>query len=562
MKIIPIFIPHAGCPYRCIYCDQYKISGFVKTPSVKEVKSNIERNLKTIPNDERVEIGFFGGTFTLLKESLQQRYLDALYPYIRNKRIAGIRMSTHPEAVTTKAMKLFKKNGGCLVELGVQSLDREVLRRSNRVMDFSMIKKAASIIKRSGLDFGVQVMLGLPGDTLTKSIKTAGLLIALKPKVARIYPAVVLKGTGLGELFAKDRYRPLSMEDAIEWSSRISDIFEKGGVRVIRIGLHPSRDLDSKETVLGGPYHPSFGEMVRARQMRNRIINILGQKKIPNRKAIEIHAPKRLFSLISGHKGLEKRYLEDFYGAPVCLRLLDKSIWRSCITIKVKDIRRDIAIINPRMPMMAKIRLKKMGYCIAEVPFHPKLAGPVKGHPDMMLFCHGKRVIYEPRLEKIAGLLRDNGYECVMGQKIESCRYPKDILYNACSIGKSIICYEGKVERHIGNLKAKFIKVRQGYVKCSIVPVNEEYLITSDKSINKAWDKALLVKPGYIKLPGYKTGFIGGVSGIHGNKIFFTGSLRRHPDGELIREYVENKGKKIIELYSGQLYDVGSILFF
>ena len=493
MKIIPIFIPHAGCPYRCIYCDQHKISGALKIPSEKDIKFVIDRNLNTIPKRERVELAFFGGTFTLLPEKLQQKYLEVVSPYVKNKKIAGIRMSTHPEAVTEKSIKLFKKMGGCLVELGIQSLDREVLKKCSRPVDFSTIKNASRIIKKSGLDLGVQVMLGLPGDTLLKSIKTAEELIKLKPKTARIYPTLVIKGTALAELFKKGKYKPLSLEQAIEWSAKVCDAFESSGVRVIRIGLHPSKYLNSKGVVLSGPYHQRFGQMARSAQA---------------------------------------------WGKP-------------------------IAVIDPRMPAKAKLRLKQMGYYVIEVPLHPKLAGPVKGHPDMMLFSFAKKVIYEPHLEKIAGLLRDNGYVCIKGERIESKKYPKDIIYDACSLGKSIIRYDGKIEKHIENLNAKFIKVKQGYTKCSIAPVDDKAIITSDKSIKDIWGKnALLVKSGNIKLPGYDTGFIGGASGVHKDRVFFIGSLKSHPDGLAIRDFIERRGKKTVELYDGPLYDVGSILFF
>ncbi|MDP2911089.1 MAG: radical SAM protein, partial [Candidatus Omnitrophota bacterium] len=275
MKIIPIFIPHAGCPYRCIYCDQHMISGVAKAPSIKEIKSLIDRNLKTIPKGERVEAAFFGGTFTLLPENLQEKYLGAVYPYVKNKKISGIRMSTHPEAVTEKSTKLFKKMGGCLVELGVQSLDKTVLKKANRLIDFKTIKNAADVIKKHKLDLGVQVMLGLPGDTLEKSISTARKLLELKPKTARIYPVIVLKGTGLGDLFKRGKYKPLSMEDAIEWSGRVADVFEKRGVKVIRIGLHPSKYLNSKGVVLSGPYHPRFGQMARSAQVWRKLIAVI-----------------------------------------------------------------------------------------------------------------------------------------------------------------------------------------------------------------------------------------------------------------------------------------------
>jgi len=567
VKIIPIFIPHAGCPYRCIYCDQRKISGKLNLTTPEEIKSIIDRNLRTIPESERIEVAFFGGTFTLLPESLQEKYLQAVYPYVKSKKISGVRMSTHPEAISEKSMRLFKKMGGCLVELGVQSLDKAVLKKANRSMDFKTIKKAADIIKKHKLDLGVQVMLGLPGDTLEKSINSAQRLLELKPKTARIYPAVVLKGTGLGTLFKKGKYRPLSMEDAIEWSSKVCDVFEKGGVKVIRIGLHPSEELNSKAVIFAGPYHSSFGEMARSRQMRHRIMDSLGPGRVLNRKAIEICASKDMFNFISGHKGSERKYLEDFYGVPIHLTGEPDGSPVRWTTVKIKDTRKDIAVVDPRMPGKAKLRLKQMDYYVMEVPLHPKLAKPVQGHPDMMLFSYGKKVIYEPYLEKIVEILRDNGYECVKGEGIKSSKYPEDVIYDAASIGKSIIRYGGKIEKNIENLKAEFIRVKQGYVKCSIVRVDDESIITSDKGIKDKWvgvvtGHTLLVKPGHVKLPGYKTGFIGGSSGTHKDRVFFTGSLKNHPDGELIREFVEHRGKKVVELSSGKLYDVGSILFF
>ena len=209
-----------------------------------------------------------------------------------------------------------------------------------------------------------------------------------------------------------------------------------------------------------------------------------------------------------------------------------------------------------------------MGYYVTEVPPHPRLAKSVRGHPDMTLFSYGKKVIYEPHLGKIAELLKNNGYECIRGESIKSKEYPNDIIYDAASIGESIIRYNGRVEKNIETLKAKFIKVKQGYVKCSVVPIDEKHIITSDKgiydqcSVGAVSDRHLLIRPGYVKLPGYKTGFIGGSSGSHKDKVFFTGSLKNHPDGKLMREFIEKKGKKVVELSGGKLYDAGTILFF
>ncbi len=566
MKIIPIFIPHAGCPYKCVYCDQRKISGARSMPAVREIQSIIKRNLKTIHKGEKVEVAFFGGTFTFLPADLQEKYLDAVQPFSKT-----LRMSTHPEAVCSKAMARFKKKGGRMVELGIQSLDKEVLKKIKRETSLDSVKDAARCIKKAGLRLGVQIMLGLPGDNLQKSIYTAKKLIKLKPETARIYPTLVIKGTGLARQYKKGKYKPLSLEHAIAQAAIITDIFERSDVRVIRIGLHPSRDLDSKATMLAGPYHPAFGEMVRSRQMRNKIIGAIKDKYVANRSRIEIHAPGNMFNLISGHKKEEKKFLEKHFGAPVILR--------KGARFGIKDIRKDIVIIDPRMPRLAKYRLKKLNYHAVEAPLHDKLQRPIKGHVDMMLFAHLfkakpwtasvqglalNRIVYEPQLENIAGLLRQNGYRCVKGERIKSSKYPKDIIYNACAVDSHIIHYKGKIEKNIREIKTGHILVGQGYAKCSIVPVDKKHIITSDKGIKDAWEKrggkALLIEPGHVKLPGYRTGFIGGAAGVDEKKVFFVGSLDSHPDGQAIRDFIGRCGRDIIELYPGPLYDVGTIV--
>ncbi|MFH1478248.1 MAG: DUF6873 family GME fold protein [Candidatus Omnitrophota bacterium] len=502
MKIIPIFIPHAGCPYKCIYCDQNKISGAVRLPSKKEVQSIIDERLKTIPKEEVKEIAFFGGTFTSLPNKLQEEYLRIAHSYVKKGVVDSIRMSTHPESVTKESMKRFKRYGGRLVELGIQSLDKKVLKSIKREVDLKNVKDAVEIIKSSGLKLGVQVMLGLPGDTLKRSIDTAKRLVRFKPETARIYPALVIEGTELAGLYKKRKYKPMALKRAIEEASVITDIFEKNKVKVIRIGLHPSRDLESKETLLAGPYHVNFGSLVRSRIMQN----------------------------------------------------------------KTRDVKKDIALIDPRMPRKAKEKLKCLNFNLIEVPLHKRLQKPIKGHTDMMIFKYNKTVVYEPRLEKIARILRLNGYKCIKGDEILSGRYPKDIIYNACSVGRAIIHYKGDIDKHIKSLKAGHILVNQGYAKCSIVPVDNKRIITSDTGIANAWTKkrgmSLLVKPGHVKLPGYKAGFIGGATGVTDKTVFFVGRLDTHPDSRKIRSFIKKSGKSIVELYEGPLYDVGSVVFF
>ena len=529
-------------------------------PTANEIRSIIERHLKTIPKQEKIEIAFFGGTFTFLPEGLQERYLDTVFHYVKKRKVHSLRISTHPEAVDAGSMKRFKKRGGRLVELGIQSLDKTVLKNIKRETNFDVIEKAGACIKKAGLKLGVQVMLGLPGDSLKKSRNTARRLVTLGPETARIYPVIVLKGTELAECFKKRRYKPLSLEEAIDQAAEISDIFERSGIKVIRIGLHPSEDLSSKKVILGGPYHRAFGEMARSRQIRNKIIERLDNRQLQNRSYLEIQAPENMFNLISGHRSSERRFLEKRFGVPVIYKKSkDKAV-------RVTDVRKDIAVVDPRMPAAAKKKLKKLNYYVAEVNLNRKLQRPVAGHVDMMLFRCGDKIIYEPGLENIADLLRSNGHNCVKGERILSTVYPKNIIYNACCINGTVIRYKGRVEKNIKVLGVKHILVNQGYAKCLIVPVDKRRIITSDRGIKEAWEKnggkALLIRPGNIKLPGYKTGFIGGASGINDKSVLFAGRLNTHPDGQVIRDFIKRSGKGVIELYDGPLYDVGTIYIF
>jgi len=169
--------------------------------------------------------------------------------------------------------------------------------------------------------------------------------------------------------------------------------------------------------------------------------------------------------------------------------------------------------------------------------------------------------VYVPHLVR-----GDKGYDCIEGDAISSSLYPKAIMYNACAIDGRVIRYKGNVEKDIRSLKTKHILVSQGYVKCSIVPVDRKHIITSDKNIKKAWEKnggiALLIRPGYVKLPGYKAGFLGGASGVDDKVVFFVGSLRHHPDRGAIMDFIKARNKGIVELYDGPLYDVGTVTLF
>ncbi len=259
---IPVFIPDMGCPHQCIFCNQKKISGSQAAPSAEQVVDIIETHLSTMEKGSRVEIAFFGGSFTGIPVKDQVKYLDTARRYAEDGRVAGIRLSTRPDYINEKAISILKQYGVTAIELGAQSMDDEVLRLAGRGHSADDVVKASEIIKKAEISLGLQMMLGLPGDTPEKAAATARALAALGPETARVYPALVIRGTALEKMYTGKRYSPLTLEDTVEQAANILLIFEERGINVIRMGLHPSEGLLSGDSLVAGPFHQSFRELV------------------------------------------------------------------------------------------------------------------------------------------------------------------------------------------------------------------------------------------------------------------------------------------------------------
>jgi len=259
---IPIFIPELACPHQCVFCDQEKISGTHTIPQPADVKDIVERYLETMPENRIINIAFFGGSFTGLSIDLQEQYLKEAFRFIKNGRVSGIRLSTRPDYINETVLELLKKYGVTTIELGVQSTNREVLNRSGRGHTFEDIENASDLVCKYGFELGLQMMIGLPGDNYERSIQTANDIVSLGAGNTRIYPAIVVKGTTLEKLYQEGEYTPLTLEQAVEWTKDIVHIFEKNNVSIIRMGLHPSDELVIGKSLIDGPFHASFKEMV------------------------------------------------------------------------------------------------------------------------------------------------------------------------------------------------------------------------------------------------------------------------------------------------------------
>jgi histone acetyltransferase (RNA polymerase elongator complex component) len=264
--IIPIFVPHLGCPNDCVFCNQNRISGKDVNPNINQLYEDVEEYGSTIDRKENpsVELAFFGGSFTGIEKDLQDEYLKMGKHFIDQGKIDSVRVSTRPDYINEEILNNLKKYGVKTIELGVQSLCDEVLINSNRGHSVMDVFSAAQMIKDKGFVLGFQLMPGLPGDNEMIFKETVDITVSIKPDIVRIYPTLVIKDTKLCDMYFSGEYEALSMEDAIEYSLYGFEKFKEAGINVIRIGLQPSDNISNEKDVVAGPFHPSFRELVES----------------------------------------------------------------------------------------------------------------------------------------------------------------------------------------------------------------------------------------------------------------------------------------------------------
>lgn len=274
-RVIPIFIPQRACPYKCIYCNQFAIAGQAHVPSPQEADQIIRQHLTTLPVDAEKRIAFFGGSFTGMSIDEQNAYLDVAQPYLQQGLVSGLQLSTRPDYIDDSILQNLKQHGVVLIELGAQSLHDDILQTVNRGHTVAQVKEASDQILKQGFQLGLQMMIGLPGDSKEKAIQTAQRIVAFGATCTRIYPTLVVGNTLLAQWYKEGRYQPLSLETAVDWCKDIYPIFQANHVKVLRIGLHPSEGLLSGTDYLAGPFHISFKELMLTAIWRDRIQNEL-----------------------------------------------------------------------------------------------------------------------------------------------------------------------------------------------------------------------------------------------------------------------------------------------
>ena len=307
---IPIFIPEAACPHRCVFCNQQNITERQKQPSVADVVDTVERYLTTIPEGSETEIAFFGGNFTGLPVQQQTDYLQSVQHFLREGKITSLRCSTRPDYVNNQSVELLKSFGVKMVELGAQSFDDEVLKVSGRGHSAGDIECAVAILKSCQMPFGLQMMTGLPSDTSEKTWHTAKEIVRLGAENTRIYPCLVVKNTMLEQQYHNKTYQPQTLEEAVALCAGLVVFFEQHNVKILRVGLHRAEGFDSGATLVAGPYHPSFNELVESRLWRGELEKNIRFGIAEN---ICIHVPKGASGLAAGHKRSNRNWLEQHF---------------------------------------------------------------------------------------------------------------------------------------------------------------------------------------------------------------------------------------------------------
>ena len=600
---IPIFLPELACPYRCVYCNQFSITGLNDIVKAEDVKHIIDNHLASFKEKNRfVEVAFFGGNFTGLPLQMQNDYLEAVQPYLDKGLINGIRCSTRPDYITQQRVKEIKQLGMLNIELGAQSTNDEVLRLCKRGHSHDDIVEASQIILFEGITLGLQMMIGLPSSSEATDMQTAHDIVKLGAKETRIYPCIVVKDTELAAMYQSGEYEALTIEDAVRRSARLYTYFNENDVKVLRIGLHTSDELDN-EAYVAGPYHKNFAEMVLSNIWKEKLTNIKTESK-----NIIISVPESQINHAIGWKGENKKLLlerfesVEFKANDERLKAKeDSSVTDFNFTITTKEELPTI-IADSRMPEEAKKNLKKFGDVLFLNPTDITYKS-ISAHPDIFFFQTKDGLVYAPNAPKrIVKELKKKKIKLTEGKKEVGRKYPETVPYNAVGIGDTLIHNLKHTDETILSLYENHIHVNQGYTRCNLVALKEGVFITSmedykttrlqdyklevaefrvqsrdastmsfikqnensftedivDTSVQKS---ILYIDPKQIKLEGHDHGFFPGCCGVWKNNLIVCGSTKHLKEKEALDKFLKDNGFNLIELYDGELVDVGSIFF-
>jgi histone acetyltransferase (RNA polymerase elongator complex component) len=301
--IIPVFLPNIGCSNRCVFCNQSEITGVNnKIPSSETLRLLIQKFLG-YKRETRgtVQVSFYGGNFLGLKKAHIITLLKEAARFVDQGSVDSLRFSTRPDTINRESLDIISGFPVSTIEIGAQSMDDKVLSQSKRGHTAKDTEQAVKLLKKCNYEIGLQMMIGLPGDNEQRALESGRQVAGLFPDFIRIYPTLVLNNSLLEKWYEDGKYLPLQLDQAISLVKKLYLLFYHHNIRVIRMGLQASENLQQGSTVLAGPYHPSFGHLVLSEIFLDLAISTMESKKtFGNSINIQVH-PKNV-SKIRGLK--------------------------------------------------------------------------------------------------------------------------------------------------------------------------------------------------------------------------------------------------------------------
>jgi len=309
--IIPVFLPHIGCPHQCAFCNQSAITSIKRQiPSPEKLHKIVNNFLKYKGKDRNlVQIAFFGGNFMGLKAADIESLLHETGKFVTAGSVDSLRFSTRPDTINNETLDILSPFPVSTIELGVQSMDDHVLAISKRGHTSADTKKAVRLLKERNYEIGLQMMVGLPGDDETKAQLTGRRIADMSPDFVRIYPTVVLAGSLLAKWYQNGKYAPIPLEQCISLVKKLYLLFRENDIKVIRMGLQASADLEKGSEILAGPYHSAFGHLVFSRIFLDMATAIL-ESEVSIRDEVCIKVHPRAISKMRGLKNINIEILK------------------------------------------------------------------------------------------------------------------------------------------------------------------------------------------------------------------------------------------------------------
>ena len=261
-----------------------------------------------------VQVGFYGGNFTALPLPIQRELLGSVSPFLEEGKVHSLRLSTRPDAISPEVLEILTAHKVATVELGVQSMDDEVLRISQRGYGKQEVIKAVGVLLQKNFEVGIQLMIGLPGDSAQKFAATVEAVIELRPHFVRLYPTLVIKGTVLEHWLRLGHYHPLTLEEAITLTKGALQRFGKARIPVIRVGLQPTLSLEEPGTIVAGPYHPAFRQLVESSLLYEQVVTLLTGSEIERDSPTTFLISPQDISTFYGQKGHNIKRLRETFG--------------------------------------------------------------------------------------------------------------------------------------------------------------------------------------------------------------------------------------------------------